>query len=291
MKKIVVIAMLVATLAGCNEEQADIVTIKTSYGDIVALLYDETPKHKENFLKLTNEKFYDSTIFHRIVEGFMIQGGDPDSKNAQPGQPLGRGGPGYTVPAEFVPQYFHERGALSAARLGDQMNPQKASSGSQFYIVQGTVVSEIDYTLDVRKMSNALQQMTKDDRYKPLMRELDSLYQSGNYTGYQARIVSLIPKVEEVTGTSLRKDVDPARLKAYTTVGGAPTLDDQYTTFGKVLKGMEVVDKIAAMPVTVDPNSGEPSVPTERVRITVTAKKMSKKDVEKEFGYKFPVKE
>jgi len=277
--------LVMTLLTGCGDE-ADIVTFKTSYGDIVAILYDETPKHKENFLKLTKEKFYDSTLFHRIMQGFMIQGGDPDSKNAQPGQPLGRGGPGYTVPAEFVPQYFHERGALSAARLGDNMNPQKESSGSQFYIVQGRVISEIEYTLDARKMSAGLQQMTKDDRYKPMMKELDSIYRTGDFNAYQAKIISLIPKVEEVTGSPVRRDVRPERIKAYTTVGGAPNLDDQYTTFGKVLKGMDVVDKIAASQVGPDPN-GEMSLPLEQIRITVTAKKMSKKQIEKEFGYKF----
>lgn len=110
--------------------------ITTDYGKMTGILYNETPKHKENFIKLSKQGFYDGTLFHRIILGFMIQGGDPDSKNAKPGQPLGMGGPGYTVPAEINPKLTHKRGALSAARLGDEVNPQKASSGSQFFIVE-----------------------------------------------------------------------------------------------------------------------------------------------------------
>ena len=111
-----------------------VVTIKTQHGDMVAILYDETPKHKENFIKLAKQHYFDSTLFHRVIQGFMIQGGDPDSKKAKPGEPLGMGGPGYTVDAEINPKFFHEKGARSAARLGDDQNPTKASSGSQFYV-------------------------------------------------------------------------------------------------------------------------------------------------------------
>lgn len=116
------------------------VRIKTTLGDITISLYDETPKHRDNFIKLVKEGFYNGTIFHRVIKDFMIQGGDPDSKGAPKGKMLGTGGPGYTIPAEFVyPKYFHKRGALSAARLGDEVNPERESSGSQFYIVWGKV--------------------------------------------------------------------------------------------------------------------------------------------------------
>ena len=132
--------MIMLSLTGCTQKKDHVVTIKTKFGDMVAILYDETPKHKENFIKLAKEHYYDSLSFHRIIEGFMIQGGDPDSKRAKPGQRLGNGGPGYTVEAEINPKFFHEKGALSAARLSDQVNPTKASSGSQFYIVQGRII-------------------------------------------------------------------------------------------------------------------------------------------------------
>lgn len=118
------------------------VLFKTTMGDITVALYDETPKHKANFIKLVNEKFYDGVLFHRIIQHFMIQTGDPDSKNAKPEQMLGNGGPGYTIPAEFVPSLIHKRGALAAARQGDNVNPTKASSGSQFYIVDGQRFTE-----------------------------------------------------------------------------------------------------------------------------------------------------
>ena len=118
----------------------EMVVISTEYGEITVGLYKDTPLHRENFLKLVKESYYDSLLFHRVINNFMIQGGDPDSKGAKPGQPLGRGGPGYTIPAEIVPDHIHKKGALAAARQGDQVNPERASSGSQFYIVQGKPV-------------------------------------------------------------------------------------------------------------------------------------------------------
>tara|TARA_B100001939_G_C16849472_1_gene576752 strand:- start:283 stop:933 length:651 start_codon:yes stop_codon:yes gene_type:complete len=118
------------------------VLISTSFGDMVVELYNETPQHRDNFIKLVRERFYDGTLFHRIIPNFMIQGGDPDSKGAAPNVQLGNGGPGYTIPAEFVDGLFHKKGVLAAARLGDAVNPKKESSGSQFYLVQGQVYSE-----------------------------------------------------------------------------------------------------------------------------------------------------
>lgn len=168
------------------------ILIETSYGNIKAKLFDSTPKHKENFIKLAKEGFYDSTLFHRVIPGFMVQGGDPDSKTAQPGQQLGRGGPGYTIPAEIGAKHF--RGALAAARQPDQVNPQRASSGSQFYIVQNGPVPEEQFN------------------------------QFAQYTGTQY-------SAEE-------KDY-------YLKFGGTPQLDSQYTVFGQVVEGMDVVDKIA----------------------------------------------
>ena len=180
-----------------NMENLTKVLIKTSEGDITIALYDNTPKHKENFLKLVNSGFYDGILFHRIIQGFMIQTGDPDSKGAPAGKMLGNGGPGYTIPAEFKPENYHKRGAVAAARQGDQVNPTKASSGSQFYIVDG-------------KPFNA-----------NLMAQIS--YQYG-------------------------KSFTDEQRKVYETIGGAPFLDGDYTVFGEVVEGMDVVDKIAAKP-------------------------------------------
>lgn len=158
MKRIFVMAMVILTamiinactqsLASENQQKAKAnkpifsktrVKISTNYGDIVVALYNATPKHRDNFIKLATEGYYNGTLFHRIIKDFMIQGGDPDSKTAQPGQMLGNGGPGYTIPAEIKPNLFHKKGALAAARMGDEVNPNRESSGSQFYIVQGRV--------------------------------------------------------------------------------------------------------------------------------------------------------
>ena len=178
-----------------NNEKMTQVLLKTTFGDIVIALYNDTPQHKANFEKLVSEKFYDGVLFHRIIKGFMIQGGDPDSKTAKPGQRLGSGDVGYTIPAEFVPAHTHKRGAVAAARMGDNVNPQKASSGCQFYIVDGTVYD--NNKLDMLAMR---------------------------------------------TG----KTFTPEQYQAYTTDGGAPFLDGDYTVFGEVVRGMTVVDKIAA---------------------------------------------
>lgn len=131
--------------SACPEKER-MAVISTDHGDIKIKLYNETPKHRDNFVKLADEKYFDGTLFHRVIKGFMIQGGDPDSKNSPAGAPLGQGGPGYTVPAEFIPTLYHKRGALCAARKGDPVNPEKASSGSQFYIVQGKPIGNVELT-------------------------------------------------------------------------------------------------------------------------------------------------
>ena len=141
----------VLALMSCEQGPKDyVITFKTQFGDMVAILYDETPQHKANFVKLAREHYFDGTLFHRVIKDFMIQGGDPDSKTVKPGEHLGNGGPGYTIPAEFNPKYYHEKGALSAARMSDDRNPSKASSGSQFYIVQGTKM--LPYEVDMLKI-------------------------------------------------------------------------------------------------------------------------------------------
>ena len=271
-------------LTGCAQNKDYVVTIKTSHGDMVAILFDETPKHKKNFIKLAKEHFFDSTLFHRVIQGFMIQGGDPDSKKAQPGQPLGRGGPGYTIEAEFNPKFFHERGVLSAARLGDAQNPSKASSGSQFYIVQGTVMKEEDLKVDQVKFNMAMQQFFQNPNNKPLYDSVVTLYNSGDMNAYQNYIIGLKSRMEKETGVNTDKEVSPEILKAYTTVGGAPSLDGEYTVFGRVIKGLDVLDKIAAVPK--DPGDR----PLKDVRMVVTVEEMPKNKIEKLYRYHYPEK-
>ncbi len=289
MKRILSILLFSAFifLTQCSSESGSdyLVTIKTKQGDMVAILYDETPKHKANFIKLAKEHYFDSLLFHRVMEEFMIQGGDPDSKRALPGQPLGTGGPGFTIDAEFNPKFFHEKGALSAARQPDQINPAKASSGSQFYIVQGRVTSpaEVDaLKIDQGKLNTAFQQMMQNPASQPLIDTLNQIYMSGDMQGYQNKIYSLVPRLEKQTGIKIYKEVSEEKIKAYTTIGGYPSLDGDYTVFGKVISGLDVIDKIA----TVQKDSR--NRPVEDVRMTVTVEEMPRKKIEEKYGYKFP---
>ena len=278
--------VFILLMTSCAQTKKDyVVTIKTEYGDMIAILYDETPKHKENFIKLAKEHYFDSMLFHRVMQGFMIQGGDPNSKKAQPGEHLGNGGPGYTVPAEFNPKFFHEKGALSAARLSDQQNPMKESSGSQFYIVQGIVVSQADITnlkIDQMKLMTGLRKMFEDPANKPLLDSLNALYYSGDVPAYQRRLTELAPRVEKATGLKVVKNISDEKIKAYTTVGGSPHLDDEYTVFGKVIKGLDVLDKIAAEPRDAADR------PIKDVRMFVSVEELPRKTITKNYGYIYP---
>jgi peptidyl-prolyl cis-trans isomerase B (cyclophilin B) len=272
-------------ITSCAQKKDYVVTISTSYGDMKAILYDETPKHKENFIKLAKEHYFDSLLFHRVIEGFMIQGGDPDSKKAQPGQHLGQGGPGYTVDAEFNPKFFHEKGALSAARLSDQQNPTKASSGSQFYIVQGTVIPSAsieELKIDQMKLNMAMQQFVSKPENKPVLDTLQKVYYSSNMEAYKNKLFSMIPSIEKSTGMKLTKEISPEKIKAYTTVGGAPHLDGEYTVFGKVIQGLDVIEKIAT--VQKDPADR----PVDDIRMKVTVEEVSRKEITKKYGYQYP---
>lgn len=268
-------------ISGCAQVSKDyVVTIKTDYGDMVAILYDETPKHKENFIKLAKEQYFDGLLFHRVIQGFMIQGGDPDSRNAPPGKILGQGGPGYTVPAEISPKYFHEKGSLSAARMDDMRNPSRASSGSQFYVVQGTPVSEEQLKTDPEKFNQAMQQFFSDPANKPKYDSLIGFLKAHQKEEYEAYLMKIKPQAEAAAGITSEREVDPEKVKVYTTLGGTPQLDGQYTVFGKVIKGLEVIDKIAAQPTQSDR-------PVQDIKMTVTVEEMPKTEIEKLYGYKF----
>ncbi|MGQ9846627.1 MAG: peptidylprolyl isomerase [Bacteroidales bacterium] len=232
--------------------QNPIVVIKTKYGIIKIKLYNETPKHRDNFIKLVKEHYYDSLLFHRVINQFMIQGGDPDSKHAKPGQILGNGGPGYTIPAEFVPTLYHKRGALAAARQSDQVNPTKASSGSQFYIVQGKIFTneELDYLeqqINTNKKFQLIGQMMNKPEYAWMKTKLDSMMKSGNPNAVNDFIKETNDIAEKELDKVGRTKFTPEQRKLYTTVGGAPHLDGAYTVFGEVIEGMNVVDSIASV--------------------------------------------
>ncbi|MDT8413077.1 MAG: peptidylprolyl isomerase [Vicingaceae bacterium] len=202
MSKKILFSVLVLSLMSFSlfkgEKKETKVLLSTEYGNIKIKLFNETPQHRDNFIKLVKEGFYNETLFHRVIKDFMIQGGDPDSKNAQKGEYLGEGDVGYTIPAEFNAQLIHKRGALAAARQGDNVNPQKRSSGCQFYIVQGRKFT----TEEIERIEKS-----KQGRIE---------YTDGQY-------------------------------KTYETIGGTPHLDMDYTVFGEVIEGLDVVDKIAAV--------------------------------------------
>lgn len=211
MKKCLFIVFTVLILgAGYTFGQSIKVEIETTKGTMTIMLYDETPEHRDNFVKLVNDGFYEGLLFHRVIQNFMIQGGDPLSIDAKPGTSLGQGGPGYTLPAEINPKYFHKYGAVAAARTGDQVNPERRSSGSQFYIVQGQKYTDM---------------------------QLDSF--------------------EQRMGVKFSEE----QRDAYNLVGGTPHLDNQYTVFGEVIEGLNVINIIGSV------ETGRGDRPVEDVKI------------------------
>ncbi len=221
------------------------IRIKTTEGDIVVRLYDETPKHRDNFIKLVKEQFFDGTLFHRVIKDFMIQGGDPDSKGAPKGKMLGTGGPGYTVSAEFVyPKLFHKRGALSAARLGDEVNPERESSGSQFYIVWGKVYKPQELKQMERQMEMQQQQAIFDQLARAHRDEIMTFRRNRDRAGLQQLQDALVEETRRKSKELGAPKFTDEQVRAYTTMGGTPFLDNQYTVFGEVEEGLDVVEKI-----------------------------------------------
>lgn len=221
------------------------IRIKTTEGEIVVRLYDETPKHRDNFIKLVKDEFFDGTLFHRVIKDFMIQGGDPDSKGAPKGKMLGTGGPGYTIPSEIVyPKLFHKRGALSAARLGDEINPERESSGSQFYIVWGKVykpqeLKQMERQLEMQQQQTIFNQLAKEHR-----EEIMNFRRNRDRAGLQQLQDKLVEETQKKINEIGAPKFTDEQVKAYTTVGGTPFLDDQYTVFGEVEEGLDVMEKI-----------------------------------------------
>lgn len=227
-------------------DTADVrIGVKTTLGSFTVLLYGDTPKHRDNFVKLVNEGYYDSTLFHRVIKDFMVQAGDPDSKNAAPGQHLGAGGPDYKIDAEIVyPRHFHKRGALAAARQGDQVNPMKKSSGSQFYIVTGTKIAPNQIAGLEARMKNSAMQNVFNNLAMQHRDEIIDMQKRGDRAGLQALQDSLIAETEKTVAGMETPALTPEMREAYTTVGGAPHLDGEYTVFGEVIDGMDTIDRI-----------------------------------------------
>ena len=260
---------------GCTAPQEDKqladIEFVTNKGTITIKLYDETPQHRDNFLKLVADGFYDSVLFHRVIENFMIQAGDPDSRTASPEDTLGRSDLPYTIPAEFHPDLFHKRGALGAAR---DNNPARASSSTQFYIVQGRVYNDSLLLAQQGRINNwlAMNRVVNDSANQELVNRRQQLFDTnGNRDSIQA-ISDRLNELAELDLEFSEKYVYPDEHRTvYQSVGGAAHLDQNYTVFGEVVEGMDIVDKIAAS-ATNDLNR-----PIEDVRI-ISGKVISKQN-------------
>ncbi len=254
--KLLAIILMAATINSCGgassqnakaqtAQDETKVLIKTTVGDITIKLYNETPQHRDNFIKLVNEHYYDSILFHRVIKDFMVQAGDPESKNAEKGAQLGAGGPGYTIPAEFVyPKYFHKRGALSAARQADQVNPERKSSGSQFYIVTGKTYDKYELQ-DLEKQLRQRQGQGVFDRL--VAQNMDSIMNmqmAGDNDGIMKLQEELNAKTNQILKEQGPFKFTEEQVDAYMSDGGTPFLDNDYTVFGEVIDGMKAVYKI-----------------------------------------------
>ncbi len=266
-----IVASLLTLASGCgflsaknkmtDSDKDAKVLIHTSMGDITVLLYGDTPLHRDNFLKLVKEGYYDGVLFHRVINEFMIQTGDPDSKTAKPSDMLGSGGPGYNIDAEILyPRHFHKRGALAAARTGDNVNPERRSSGSQFYIVTGRTLTEnqlkgLEHNMKMQRMQEIFDGLTRQHRDSIM-----TLRRNRDQAGLQALQDSLVAETEKIAAGQ-DFSLTPEQREAYTTVGGAPHLDGTYTVFGEVIDGMDVVDRIEKV------QTGKADRPVEDVKV------------------------
>lgn len=255
MKKIVLILLTISfcgliacktgTKKGEDMDKETLVKIETTAGDIKVKLYNETPKHRDNFIKLVKDGMYEGTLFHRVIKDFMIQAGDPDSKNAPKGKMLGAGDVGYTIPAEFVyPKFFHKKGALSAARQGDNVNPKKESSGCQFYIVTGKVYNDSTLLSMESQMNENKINVIFNTLAQRHMKEIYKMRKANDEDGLYDLQEKLFAEAQEIAAKQPEFHFTPEQIEAYTTVGGTPHLDGEYTVFGEVVEGMDVVGKI-----------------------------------------------
>jgi len=278
---------LLTLLLACDKEieegvlKSDLskdVEMVTDFGTIILRLSNETPIHRNNFIKLVNEKFYDSLLFHRVIENFIIQTGDPESKNPDSKKELGASDLPYRIPKEVNNNLFHKRGALNAAREGDNNNPEQASSSTQFTIVQGRVYNDSTLNVALSRVNNwlAYNKVIKRPKHESKINELQNLFKNWDSTKFDAYNV-IKKELDSFTNIELKKmtkyDYPKAHREVYKTLGGTPHLDQNYTVFGEVVQGMDVVDSIARV------STNNKDKPINNVRI-ISAKMIKRKSYE-----------
>lgn len=265
---------LAATIFSCASQKDYVITIETTHGDITAVLFDDTPAHKSNFISLAEAGRFDSTEFQRVIKDFMIQGGDVFTKENLPAQEWP------TLPAEIRPNHYHKKGMIAAARQGDGINPERRSNGSQFYIVIGKVYEELELTTDMKELQKQLMKYMELGSQAELKNEYIRLYNEQQYDSLTNLILSKRDEIEKSLNVNLTKDFTKEQIEAYTTVGGVPHLDKEYTVFGEVIQGLEVAEEISNLPTQRDR-------PVDPVFMKVTVDKMSRNKIEKEYGYSY----
>jgi peptidyl-prolyl cis-trans isomerase B (cyclophilin B) len=273
-----IITLSILFFTGCAEKD-DLVTITTEYGDMKVILFDETPQHKETFLKMAQAGKYDSTIFHRVMKDFMVQGGDINQKpgNTEPENTL--------IPAEFNDKFIHKKGMLAGARTPDNVNPEK-KSGTQFYIVQGTKYSRTEleqqnessyYSVCVARLNQIFQKGEQRD----LQNKLIELQKNNDIQAVEETVYSSVPVIEAEFGKIPKKTYTEEQYEAYETIGGAPFLDWDYTVYGQVIDGLEIIDMIANQP------TDGADKPDQDIYMTVTVEKMAKSKISRLYDYTY----
>ncbi len=256
--------ILLFSVATSTIAQSKKVLISTNYGNMTVMLYDATPNHRDNFIKLVNEKHFDGTLFYRVIKNFVIQGGSSDSRNAPKGKKIGYGSSALTINSEFADNCVHKKGALCAPRQPEMVNEFKKSDISQFYIVQGRVYTTDELNKLMKNMNTPILNDLKRKYYIPKKTELDSL-KLANTLQYNQLLKEIKNEIEFYFQMSRDKlDLNNRQLELYTTVGGIPDLDGDYTVFGEVIEGLEVIDKIANIPTDASDR------PVSDVKITIT---------------------
>lgn len=274
MKKIILSLLILGVVAACGDKNKDyLVKIKTEYGDMVVVLYNETPLHKKNFLELAKAGKYDSTIFHRVIEDFMIQGGNiAEKEGTQESQEAG-------IPAEIVEGFYHTKGSLAAARQGDHVNPERESSAYQFYIVDGMPWEMM--STNVRLLNQKMSELLQDTAYSDLLKKFQTLAMNRDNRGMNNLALANKELIEEKFGIDLSVDVSQYP-SVYEGLGGSPHLDGEYTVFGRVIGGLDVIDKIASV------ETARADRPVKPVPMTMEVMEMKKKDITAKYGYEYP---